>query len=54
MQLPPRIEAWVLGMQDADLDQIYEPGKDDADSLDFLSIHPFPEKGDDAIERVLK
>ena len=50
MRLPPRIEKWVMGMQDAD----FEPGKDDADPLDFLSRHPLPEKGKDAVERVIK
>ena len=54
MQLPPRIEKWVMGMQDVDFELIYEPGKDDADPLDFLSRHPLPEKGKDAVERVIK
>lgn len=43
-RLPPRIEKWVMGMQDVDFDLIYEPGKDDADPLDFLSRHPLPAK----------
>ena len=54
MRLPPRIEKWVMGMQDVDFELIYEPGKDDADPLDFLSRHPLPEKGKDAVERVIK
>ena len=54
MRLPPRIEKWVMGMQDVDFELIYEPGKDDADPLDFLSRHPLPEKGKDAVERVTK
>jgi len=44
MWLPPRIEKWVMGMQDFDFELIYEPRKDDADPLDFLSRHPLPEK----------
>ena len=54
MRFPPRIEKWVMGMQDVDFELIYEPGKDDADPLDFLSRHPLPEKGKDAVERVIK
>ena len=54
MRLPPRIEKWVMGMQDVDFELIYEPGKDDADPLDLLSRHPLPEKGKDAVERVIK
>ncbi len=54
MRPPPRMEKWVIGMQDVDFALIYEPGKDDADPLDFLSRHPLPEKGNDAVERVIK
>ena len=54
MRLPPRIKKWVMGMQDVDFELICEPGKDDADPLDFLSRHPLPEKGKDAVERVIK
>ena len=54
MKLPPRIEKWVMGMQDVDFELIYEPDKDEADPLDFLSRHPVPETGRDAVERVIK
>ena len=54
MKLPPRIEKWVMGMQDVDFELIYEPGKDEKDPLDFLSRHPLPETGRDAVERVIK
>jgi len=62
MRLPPRIEKWVMGMQDVDFELIYEHGKDDVDPLDFLSRHPLPEKRKDAervkdvkdVERVIK
>ena len=54
MQLPPRIEKWVMGIQEVDFELIYEPGKDDADPLDFLSKHALPEKGKDDVERVIK
>ena len=37
-----------------DFELIYEPRKDDADPLDFISRHPLPEKGKDAVERVIK
>ena len=54
MKLPPRIEKWVMRVQDVDFELIYEPGKDEADPLDFLSRHPLPETGRDAVERVIK
>ena len=41
-RLPPRIEKWVMDMQDVDYEMVYEPGKDEADPLDFLSRHPLP------------
>ena len=36
MRLPLRIAKWAMGMQDVDLELIYEPGNDDADPPDFL------------------
>ena len=41
-------------MQDVDFKLEYEPGKDDADSMDFLSRHPLPVVGADNTERVIK
>jgi hypothetical protein len=32
-----------MDMQDVDYEMLYEPGKDVADPLDFLSRHPLPE-----------
>lgn len=43
-----------MGMQDVDFKLIYEPDKDEADPLDFLSRHPLPKTGRDAMERVIK
>ena len=40
----PRIEKWIMEMQDVDYDFMYEPGKDEMDPLQFLSRHPFPER----------
>lgn len=54
IKLPPRIEKWVMDMQDVDFEIFYEPGKDEADPLDFLSRHPFPEKENDGTKRVIK
>ena len=54
IKLPPRIEKWVMGMQDVDFELLYEPGKDEADPLDFLSRHPLPMTGNDAVEKVIK
>ena len=41
-------------MQDVDYEMRYEPGKDEADSMDFLSRHPLPETGQDETEHMIK
>ena len=33
---------------------MYEPGKDEADPLDFLSRHPLPEIGHDKTEKIIR
>ena len=53
-RLPPRIEKWVMSMQDVDYELVYEPGKDEADPLDFLSRHPLPETEEDRTECLIK
>ena len=53
-KLPPRIEKWVMDMQNVDYELIYEPGKDEADPLDYLSRHPLPITGTDNTEKVIK
>nr|XP_006814683.1 PREDICTED: uncharacterized protein K02A2.6-like [Saccoglossus kowalevskii] len=53
-KLPPRIEKWVMDMQNVDYELVYEPGKDAADPLDFLSRHPLPETGTDTAEKIIK
>ena len=42
-----------MGMQDVDFELVYQPGKDEADPLDFLSRHPLPETGTDSVEIVI-
>ena len=54
IELPPRIETWVMDMRDVDFEIVYEPVKDEADPLDFLSRHPLPEKENDGTEWVIK
>lgn len=44
---PPRIEKWVMDMQDVDYELQYETGKYEADLLDFLSGHPLSLTGED-------
>jgi len=44
-KLPPRIEKWVMGMQDVDFEIVYVPGKDAADPMDYLSRHPLENTG---------
>jgi len=53
-KLPPRIERWVMDMQDVDFEMKHEPGRDELDPLDFLSRHPLPVIGNDNTEKVLK
>ena len=53
-KLSPRIEKWVMDMQDVDFELVYEPGKDDADPMDYLSRHPLPVAGTDNTEKVVK
>ena len=36
------------------LSWVYEPGKDDADPMDYLSRHPLPITGSDNTEKVVK
>ena len=53
-KLPPRIERWVMDMQDVDYKLVYEPRKDEEDPLDFLSRHLLPILGSDNTEKVIK
>jgi len=52
--MPPRIEKWAMETQDVDYELVYEPGKDEADPLDYLSRYPLPEIGDDSIEKIIR
>ena len=52
--IPPRIEKWVMAMQDVDFEMKYEPGKDEKDPLDFLSRHPLPTTDDEDTEHTVK
>ena len=50
----PKIEKWVMKMQDVDYELVYEPGKDEADHLDYLSRHPLPETEEDNTEKIVR
>ena len=52
-KLPPRIEKWIMEMQNVDYELVYEPGKDAADPLDYLLWHPLPETGKDDTEKTI-
>ena len=54
VKLSPRIEKWVMDMQEVAFEMKYEPGRDKLDPLDFLSRHPLPVIGNDDTEEVLK
>ena len=44
-----------MDMQDVDFEMKYEPGRDEADPLDFfLSRHPLPIIGNNSTEKILK
>ena len=53
-KLPPQIDRWVMDMQVVDFELVYEPGKDEADLLDYLSRYPLPVTGTDNTKRVIK
>ena len=53
-KLPPIIEKWIMEMQDVDFELVYEPGKDAADPMDYLSRHPLSEVETDDTERTIK
>ena len=53
-KLPPRIEKWIMEMQDVDYELAYEPGKDEADPMDYLSRHPLPDTERDNTETIIK
>ena len=53
-KVPPKIEKWIMEMQDVDYEVVFKPGKDEADPLDFLSRHPLPETGDDKNEKIMR
>ena len=52
--MPPRIEKWVMEMQDVDFEVIYEPGKDEADPLEYISRHPLPDTENDDTKKIVK
>ncbi|XP_053400392.1 uncharacterized protein K02A2.6-like [Mercenaria mercenaria] len=54
VKLPPRIEKWIMEMQDVDYELIYVPGKDEADPMDYLSRHPLEETESDDTENIIK
>ena len=41
-------------MQDVDIEMKYEPRRDGANPLDFLSRHPLPIIGNNSTEKILK
>ena len=50
-KLQPRVEKCVMALQNVDYEIVYEPGKDEKDTLDYLLRHPLPETGSDHIEK---
>ena len=50
---PPRVEKWIMDMQDVEFELLYESGKDEADPLDFSPRHPLPEKETDGTEKMI-
>ena len=54
VSMPPRIEKWLMQIHDVDYELIYEPGRDEADPLDYLLKHPLTETEDDGTEKIIK
>ena len=52
-KLSPIIEKWIMEMQDVDYELVYEPGKDAAYPLDYMSKHPLPETERDDTEKTI-
>ena len=42
-----------MEMQNVDYELVYEPGKDAADPLDYLSQHPLPVTGKDDTQKMI-
>ena len=53
-RMPPWIGKWVMEMQSVDYEIVYEPGKDEAGPLDYLSKHPLLETRNDSTENVVR
>ena len=53
-KLPPRIEKWIMEMQNVDYELIYEHGKEAANPLVYLSWLPLPETDTDETEMTIK
>ena len=53
-KVQPRVENWIMEMQEVNYELVYEPGKDEAVPLDFLSRHPLPETGHDKTEKIIR
>lgn len=51
---PPRIERWIMDMQDTDFELCYEPGKDENDPMDYLSRHPVPGGKENSTEKIIR
>eukprot|EP00795_Rhopilema_esculentum_P013859 gene13859-4804_t len=52
--LPPRIEKWVMAMQDVDIEMKYVAGKDEQGTLDFWSRNPLLITNDEDAEHTVK
>ena len=43
-----------MDLQDVDFELVYQPGKDEADPLDYLSRHPSPTLGNDSTKKIVR
>ena len=53
-KLPPRIQKWIMEMQDVNYEIVYEPGKDSTDLMGYLSRYPLPNTERDDTEQTIK
>ena len=53
VSMAPRIQKRVMQRPDVNYELIYEPGRDEADPLDYHSRHPPPETEDESTEKII-
>ena len=53
-KVPPRIEKWIMNIQDVDFELLYQPGMYELDPLHFSSRHPLPDSEEEDTGAAIK